>query len=92
MEVISYHHNLDDCIVVRLGTMMQSAVQITDIQHLLKVVDGIVAVQPNPDTDELLIMFDKEKIDANSLLHLLGYSGSFIWSERSLNGAEAQLV
>lgn len=83
MELISYHHNFVDRVLVRLGTLEQSADQAIEIRQWLKGIDGILAIQSTSQRDQLLIVFDKEKIDANSLLHLLGYSGTVVRSRHS---------
>jgi hypothetical protein len=78
MDIISYCHNLDDQILVKLQTRAESAVRVADIARWLQIIEGIVSIQPNNNTNELAIAFDKSKIDVNSLLNLLGYAGPVI--------------
>ena len=78
MDIISYCHNTDDQIQVRLQTREKSAVRVDDIARWLQIIEGIVSIQPNMKTNELAIAFDKKKIDVNSLLNLLGYAGPFV--------------
>ena len=80
MEIISYCYNLDDRILVNLGQREELPSHLMDTKHWLQVSEGILDAQLNPLSNQLLFKFDKEKIDANSLLHLLGYSGPFIRS------------
>ena len=78
MEVISYHHNFVDRILARLRTGERSAMGLADVERYLRTIDGISKVEGDSRSGELPIFFDKEEIDANSVLHLLGYSGSFV--------------
>ena len=78
MELISYHHNFVDRILARLGTGERSTMRMVDVEKHLRAIDGISRVEGDSHSGELLILFDKDKIDANSVLHLLGYSGSFV--------------
>ena len=78
MELISYYHNFVDRILARLRTGERSTICMADIERCLRTIDGISRVEGDSQSGELLILFDRDKIDADSVLHLLDYSGSFV--------------
>jgi hypothetical protein len=77
MELFSCQHSFVNRILAKLRTGERSTMGVADVERYLRTIDGISGVEGDLRSGELLILFDKEKIDANSVLHLLGYSGSF---------------
>ena len=78
MEQLSYYHDLADRILVRLRIGDRSAAGITYVERCLRTINGIKSIERIKRDDLFLIVFDREKIDANSVLRLVGYTGPFL--------------
>lgn len=78
MSQKTYIHMLDGRLRVKVPEIKHSPAKIAEVQALLRAVDGVFRVSANPETGNVLVLFDCKRVNHDRILAELRRISRFV--------------